>query len=74
MTVIRFSNIGRQKATWEARVKALNQEELYNAINRRNPRPLMSQDISFTHDDETGFSGAVLVGGDRCVGQWEIVR
>ncbi len=67
---IRFSNVGRDKKTWEDEIPLdsegyLAERQMYASVKRQSA--LMSADIDFSD------SGEIYAGG-RNVGKWEIVE
>lgn len=67
MIKIKFSNVGRFKASWEAELKTFDWDSLYKQVKGR----LMSKDIDFDFSEESGEG--VVIAGDRIVGQFKIV-
>lgn len=69
MTKVKFKNLGRWKATFEASIKELDHGSLLKAV-----RPyLMSRDVEFSVDPDTN-EGRVLVGGFRAVGTFKVLE
>lgn len=61
---VQFSNVGRFKKSWEAELKTFDYNSLYKQV--RTKGELMSKDIEFDFDEETGegkvFAGTAIVG------------
>ena len=63
---VKFIDVGRYKRTWEAACKGeITHSWLYKQVKKN--ATIMSKGIDFTE------SGAILVGGVRVVGRYEIV-
>jgi len=62
-----FVNIGRNKSNFEAFIK--DEEDFYRHLSGH----LMSQDISFSYDEDTN-DGDIFVGAFRLVGKFKKVE
>lgn len=63
---VHFTDVGRDKQTWDVEVKSLSDSVLMREI--RVKRALHSRDVEFVWD-ETGIQATIWVGGFRKVGR-----
>ena len=71
MSIIHFSNVGRDKSSWTAEIK--NPSESALAKEAKRGGRLMSRDVDVELNDDCS-AGVVIVGGWRTVGSFTIER
>lgn len=67
---VRFSEVGRDKRSWESELADLSYGELLRAVKKAGA--LGSRGIDFDFNDETQ-RGLIWVGGFRPVGAFEVL-
>jgi hypothetical protein len=69
MIAVEFIEVGRNKRSWTAPMKELDEDALYRSVRKHGA--VMSRDLSFLLEDET--NGAVLAGFHK-IGTFRIVE
>lgn len=71
MYEVEFIDVGRSKQSWSATLRGMTYRELYDSV--RENRALMSGDVEFNWDRETG-EGVIYVGFGRRAGEFRAKR
>lgn len=70
--LVRFSNIGARKVSWEERLpRPVDENQIVAAVRRK--RVLMSQGIDAEFTGDSDYAGTIYVGGLRPVGKFLVV-